>query len=322
MIPPSLVRPAVDEADEVARLQEFGLIFMGSTAGPMGSSNRIDPRFNSITLVESSSSSNYHALQAQVTKRYSGGHQITGAYTWSKSIDDVSDVLEGLPSDTASVQNPFDFQNNRGVSQFDVAHRLVIHHLWDLPLFPNTRGVAGMLLHGWSFNGIFEAQSGQPVNIFARTRLGIADISLSGNTFGQMMPNPVRANVSGDLSQVVFAPAGSPEAALIPTPAARGINSAPTSRNVNTSNYPLTQPLLGNFGSLGRNVLRMNGLTNFNWMLSKNTPLSESLDLQFRAEFYNVFNNTSFSLLLTTCRHRRSGPTMEQTRRRGRFSSD
>lgn len=297
MIPAGLVQPAVDEADEVSRLPQFNLIFQGSTAGPAGNSNRIDPRFNSITLVESSSNSNYHALQIQVTKRYSGGHQINGSYTWSKSIDDVSDVLEGLPSDTASVQNPFDFQNNRGVSQFDVTHRLVIHHLWDLPLFPNTTGVAGMLLHGWSFNGIFEAQSGQPVNIFARTRLGIADISLSGNTFGPTTPNPVRANVNGNLSQVVFAPAGSPEAALIPTPAARGVNSTSTSRNVNTSNYPLTQPLLGNFGTLGRNVLRMNGLTNFNWMLLKNTRVSERLSVQFRAEFYNVFNNTSFSLL-------------------------
>jgi len=295
MIQPGLVRPATDEADEVARLAEFSSIFAGSNAGPTGSSNRIDPRFNSVTLVESSSNSNYHALEAQVSKRYSKRHQIQGSYTWSKSIDDVSDVLEGLPSDTASVQNPFDFRNNRAASQFDVTHRLVIHHLWDLPLYPNASGLMGKLLHGWAFNGIFEAQSGQPVNIFARSRFGILDISLSGNT---LAPNPVRANVSGDLSTVAFAPAGSPEAALIPTPAARGVNSSPTSSNVNTSNYPLTQPLLGNFGSLGRNVLRMNGLTNFNWVLSKDTAVSESLRMQFRAEFYNVFNNTSFSQLV------------------------
>jgi hypothetical protein len=219
---------------------------------------------------------------------------IQGSYTWSKSIDDVSDVLEGIQTDAASVQNPFDFRNNRGVSQFDVTHRLVINHLWNLPLFPNTSGVTGTLLHGWAFNGIFEAQSGLPVNIFARTRFGILDISLSGNP---LAPNPVRANVGGDLSAVVFAPAGSPEAALIPTPAARGINSTATSRNSNTSNYPLTQPLLGNFGTLGRNVLRMNGLTNFNWVILKNTPLTEDVNLEFRAEFYNVFNNTSFSQL-------------------------
>lgn len=294
MIRPGLVHPSVSSEDEVARLPEFASTFAASNATVTGSSNRLDPRFNSVTLVESSSSSIYHALEVQVLKRYSNGHSIQGAYTWSKSIDDVSDVLEGFLNDVASVQNPFDFRGNRAVSQFDVPHRLVINHVWDLHLRSNGTGVIGTALGGWVFSGVFEAQSGAPVNVFARSRYGIGDISLSGNT---LVLNPVRPNVVGDISRIVFAPAGSAQAAQIPSPATRGINTGAGDRNTNSSNYPLTQPLLGNFGTLGRNVLRMNGAVNFNWALMKTTRISESVDAQFRAEVYNVFNNTTFSQL-------------------------
>ena len=56
----------------------------------------------------------------------------------------------------------------------------------------------------------------------------------------------------------------------------------------------LSQPLLGNLGGMGRNVLRLNGERNFDWNLYKNFFLHERLRLQYRAEFYNIFNNTSF----------------------------
>ncbi|MCW5965788.1 MAG: hypothetical protein KIT83_17245 [Bryobacterales bacterium] len=57
----------------------------------------------------------------------------------------------------------------------------------------------------------------------------------------------------------------------------------------------LSQPLIGNFGTLGRNVFRMNGLTLFDWTLAKNFSLTERANLQFQAQFYNMFNNTQFS---------------------------
>ena len=99
----------------------------------------------------------------------------------------------------------------------------------------------------------------------------------------------------GDISKLVFAPLGSPTAAMIPSPAARGINTDAPQRNTNTSGYPLVQPLLGNVGTLGRNAIRLNGLTNFDWVILKNTQVNENLNVQFRSEFYNVFNNTSFA---------------------------
>ncbi len=290
MIPQGTVRPATSEVDEIARMGEFTSVFAGYSGSLTTGSRRIDPRFNLVTLVEGSANSNYNALEAQITKRYSQSYQFQAAYTWSKSIDDASDVLAVLVNDAAIAQNPFNFRDNRSVSQFDIPHRLVINHVYEPQFFRDRTGAAGKILHGWQFNGIFQIQSGFPTNIFAGSRYGINDVSLTGNG-----ANFVRPSVVGDLSKLVFAPAGSPAALSIPTPAARGINTTATQRNTNTSGYPLVQPLLGNFGNLGRNAIRLNPLTDFDWIFLKNTRVNENLNVQFRSEFYNIFNNTSFA---------------------------
>src|SRR5262249_52291328 len=188
-------------------------------------------------------------------------------------------VLGVLVNDAAPVQNPFNFKDNRSVSQFDIPHRLVINHVYEPQFFKNVKGPLGKVLDGWEFSGIFQTQAGFPTNIFAGTRFGINDVSLSGNA-----SNLVRASVAGDISKLVFAPLNRPTAATIPSPAARGINTTATQRNTNTSGYPLVQPLLGNFGTLGRNSIRLNGLTNFDWVFLKNTQVTEDLKVQFRSE--------------------------------------
>jgi hypothetical protein len=292
VVPRGTIAPAANEADELARLPQFQAVFMGESGSVTGSSNRLDPRFNSVTLVEGSANSNYHALEAEVVKRYSMGYQFQVAYTFSKSIDDQSDVLNVNVNDYPLAQNPFNLAENRSVSQFDIPHRLVINHIYEPQLFKSVAGIAGKILHGWEFNGIFQIQSGYPTNVFIGNRYGIADTGLTGNGTGT---NVVRPIIVGDLNKLVFAPAGSSQAATIPKPAARGINAAASDRNANTSGFPLVQPLLGNFGNLGRNALRLNEFKKFDWIVLKNTPVAEGLTAQFRAEFFNVFNNTSFA---------------------------
>ena len=112
-----------------------------------------------------------------------------------------------------------------------------------------------------------------------------------------MAPQQLRLAL-GDLSKLVFAPGGSPLAATIPSPAARGIDTtaAQAARpNANTSGYPLVQPLLGTFGNLGRNALRLNKYENVDLILLKNTKVNEDLTVQFRSEFFNVFNLVNFA---------------------------
>jgi hypothetical protein len=286
--PPS----ATSEADEFNRRAAFSATFGGESAPATSSSNRIDPRLNGVTLVDNSGSSIYHALEVELLKRASHGYSFGAAYTYGHSIDNVSDVLGVLVNDSPNFQDPRNLSNNRGNSQFDIRHRFVINHTFEPPWTRRFTGVAGRILDGWGFSGIFSIQSGFPVTIFAGTRRGITDILLAG-------ASNVRANFSGGSFTPVLQ--GSPAAALIPSLCARGVV---TSLNgavcTNTSNFPFTQPLLGNIGNMGRNLLRLNKFQDFDWAFYKNTKITERHALQFRLEMFNVFNHPIFSRFVNT----------------------
>jgi hypothetical protein len=279
----SPVAPATSLADEAARTQQFLTAFQGLTGAPTRFSNRIDPRFNVVNYVESSANSIFHSAQVEVQKRFGRGYSFNSSYTFGKSIDDNSDVLGVLINDSAGQQDPRNNLNNRGVSQFDLRHRLVISHNWELPFFRNASSWAlRTLVGGWAFAGITSFQSGFPVTLQAGPRLGIPDpITVLGGGAA------VRPNVTGP---VTFAPrpAGSQGAPF----GTSIVNGAAISNYANTSG--LTQPLLGNIGNLGRGTHRLNGQRNFDWNIYKNFRVTESVKAQIRAEFYNIFNNTSF----------------------------
>ncbi|MDX2267204.1 MAG: TonB-dependent receptor [Bryobacter sp.] len=272
-VQPGLVVPATSAADEAARLAEFRSINAGLNAPPTVPSNRIDPRFTTVTLNESSASSTYHSMQAFLSRTFRSGFGFTAAYTWSKSIDDVSDVLGVLVSDSPSQQNPFNNRDNRAVSAFDVPHRFVFTHSYDLPKFDGGNGFVRTVLGRWNLSGIFQTQSGYPINLFGGPRSGLPDpILLGGN-------GAVRPNLNGALNL-----------SLEPS---RGGSASAADQKIAASG--LSQPLIGNFGTLGRNVIRQNGLTQYDLTVQKEFQFRERYTVQFQSQFANLFNNTSFS---------------------------
>jgi hypothetical protein len=261
---------------------DFTRINAGLNAALTAPGNRIDPRFNGVTMLESSANSIYHSAQFQLSRRFAAGYSFQAAYTISKSIDDGSDSLNVLVNESPLQQNPFDNRNNRAVSQFDIPQRLVISHLYE-PQF--TAGISNAvlrtILHGWQFNGFFQIQSGQPATIFSGTRGGVADPGLLGvgtATVNGVSTGLIRPNTTGAVN-VNF----------VPNPGLGASNP-----NLITASN-LVQPLVGNFGALGRNTLRLNRLAEFNWTLGKTFKLTERVSTQFQAQIYNVFNNTAFS---------------------------
>ena len=276
--------PATSLADEQARLPEF----KAAVAAENGAGNiRLDPRFDQVNLVEGGGSSIYHSMQVELKKGFSHGLQFQASYTWSKSIDDASDFSPTIQAnDNSFAQDVFDLRAERGVSNFDIAHRVLVTGIWQLPFFRHTHGAARTLLHGWSFESANTWQTGIPATMLAGTRLGVSDLNLDGNFIPTGMDN-TRANCDASGVGFVF---GDPS--TIPAPNQRGVNGA-----ANPSNFAYTQPLLGNNGTCGRNNIRMNSLLNFDWGMSKETTLSESgflgsgpVVLQLRTEAYNVFN--------------------------------
>jgi hypothetical protein len=296
--------PATSLADEQARLTQFRTAFAHENGTASGSvvNNRLDPRFNSVTEVEGIGTSNYQGLQVVVVKQPSHGLSVQGSYSYGHSIDDVSDALNVLINDTPTVQDPTNLRGNRASSEFDTRHRFVFDHVYELPFTNHFQGAARKFLHGWAVSGIFSFQTGLPATILSGSRGGLtADQALLGNVL-----NLQSVYANGDPRQLHPAPQGSPAAALIPAPCARGVgtqaipNPTPPPATIsvqctNTGGFALTQPLLGNLGTSSRNLLRLADFADYDAGLLKDTKITEKLNLQFRWEVYNVFNHANFS---------------------------
>lgn len=130
-----------------------------------------------ITQVESSGNSSYNALWVTATQRPAHGLQFNASYTWSKSIDYTSFSTGGV-----LVQNSYDLRGERGLSDFDARHRVVVSALYELPLRGNR------FVEGWLLTVIVQAQSGSPFNI------------VTGNSTVNGVANTVRPNVTAPIT--------------------------------------------------------------------------------------------------------------------------
>ena len=144
--------------------------------------------FDRLIAFESTANAIYHGMTIQVNKRYSRNIQLSGAYTWSKVLDDVPDATAVVPQgsdDAKYVQNPLNVRDDRAVGGNDQPHRVVINGIWDLRYAEGVSNrVAKGILGGWQIAGIFTAQSGQPY-----TGLISADLNNDGNNRSDRAPD-------------------------------------------------------------------------------------------------------------------------------------
>lgn len=233
---------------------------------------RPDPRFDDINLLESRANSNYNALQARFQQRLARGFTALASYTWSKSIDDASNFFSSA-GDPNFPQNSFNVAAERGRSNFDVRHRLSVSYSWALPFGKNQKyldnnGFLSTVLTGWETYGIITAQSGRPFTVALLPEIDNSGTGRSILGFG-----------ANDRPNLI----GNPE-----------LSNPTTGQWFNTSAFAFPAP--GTFGNAGRNILDGPGFHNVNVSLMKNTALSERLNLQFRAEAFNLFNHPNFNL--------------------------
>ena len=249
----------------------------------LSSSSPIAPGalLGNITQIESSGNSSYNALWATATKRLSRNFQFNASYTWSKSID-----YNSLNSQGVVVQDSYNLRGDRGLSDFDARHRFVISGLYELPWKGNR------LVEGWQLGTIVQLQTGNPINILAGNPLAIAGTGIGAGsgiaTFTGLAT--VRPDLIGDpqilgtpnqwFTNTVCdprAPAGCPSGAVFALP----VTLAGTTN-------------VFHFGNLGRNVLIGPGFQNVDFSITKNTKLTEAVRVQFRAEFFDIFNHANF----------------------------
>lgn len=233
---------------------------------------RPNPRFDDIDLLESRANSNYNALQARFQQRLTRGLSALASYTWSKSIDDASNFFTSA-GDPNFPQNSYNVRAERGRSNFDVRHRVSLSYSYLFPLGKGRRylansGLATTLFTGWETYGIVTLQSGRPFTVALLSEIdnsgtGRSILGFGANDRPNVTSNP---NLSNQTPQRWF----------------------------NTAAFSFPAP--GTFGNAGRNILDGPGYQNVNASLVKNTALTERVNLQFRAEFFNLFNHPNFNL--------------------------
>ena len=220
--------------------------------------------FEEPIVIRSIGNSTYNGLQAVFHKQYSRGIQFQASYTWSHALDDAADPLVATGGNRNIARNSFNLKEERGSSDYDLRHRLIVNYVFELPFGPGharlDHGVAARVLGGWQLAGLSSFQSGTPFDIYSSIDSQYTGLSNRPDLVG----NPA-------------IPAGSPR---------------------NQTGPPITafaaQPF-GRPGNLGRNTFTGPTYFNTDLNLMKNTHINERINLQFRAECYNVFNRIQFA---------------------------
>lgn len=222
---------------------------------------------HTITRLENTANSTYHALQASARKSI-GALNLTAAYTYSHDIDDASDRYDG------TFVNSYNPNFTRASSNYDERHILNTSWVYDLPFFRKA-GLTHSLLGGWEWSGIESFSTGVPLTV------------TNGTTYGD---NAGVANATGTGS--FPARVGDPNSNL---PPAGDVSSASYAKfGLNPGAFALPQGLT--FGPNDRNIVRNPSRLNFDMGIFKHFAIKESTALEFRAEAFNIFNHTQFYL--------------------------
>jgi hypothetical protein len=231
------------------------------------------------TFLSSADNSNYLGLEISLRRRFSHGLQYQVSYTFSHAIDNQSDAFQGVrtgpnPTDfaLATFTRQFAPRVDRGNANFDQRHNLVFNAIWDVPAPRLSAGWARGFLRGWTTSVIGAYRSGFPLTVIC-TDFSCEDFGFRNN----------RADFLGR-----------PGRSLSPSPLQL------VAGGVQLLDPNLFQPATDHVGTLGRGAFAGPGFWNYDFALLRNLTLREgSLRIQFRTEFYNLFNHTNLSAPVT-----------------------
>lgn len=246
------------------------------------SSRRPFPAYGNITggFISSIGNSNYHALQVRVERRMTRGLSFVSSYTWSKAMDGNAGISTGSDSSDFFAQDARNLRTERAVSDYDVTHRWVLSYVYDLPFgsgrrFSTSNRFTNAIVAGWQLTSILTLQTGRPFTVDTGK-----DISNTGG--GSDRPNLI------DDWHIAN-----------PGPS-RWFNTCTRLANGTLANCaPGDSPAWGipaanTFGTAGRNIVRGDGLKNFDLGLHRSFKITERQGVQFRAEVFNLANHPNF----------------------------
>ena len=252
-----------------------------------GQLDRPYPEYNGLNLNGyGCCGSSYNSLQATVTRRFQGGGTLLVAYTNAKLMSNTDTLTSWLESDAfgtggvGSVQDWNNLKGERSLSSQDISQRLVISYVLDLPFgrgkkYANSyTGFANGAISGWGVDGITTFQKGFPLKISYEGTTSLESASLG---VANIRPNVVPGCAKGGSRQISNDVANNPELYF------------------NTSCF--AAPPEWGFGTEARvdSSLRGPGIDNFDFAVFKRTMVTERVGIEFRTEFFNIFNHPYFA---------------------------
>jgi hypothetical protein len=246
------------------------------------------------SVITASSHSTYHALQTSLSGNFGRrGPSLSASYTWGKSLDDTSSVSGGLGATGAVAQaypqNPFNTRPEKGPSTFDVGHAFTLSAVQDLHLedWVALDSVSSKVTGGWQIMGISTITSGLPFTVYS----GVQQTGAGSN--GADRPDQIATPNLSTARKIREDYFGMGEN-----------NTSYFSIPINLPNG--TGPNKGRFGTLGRDTFRGPAFYNYDFAFIKDTPFgkrkgrTDLVSLQFRAEFFNIFNIVTMGLPANT----------------------
>jgi hypothetical protein len=259
------------------------------------SSGAVTGGFGVENFMEAKSHSSYHALQTSLSGAIGhGGPGIQASYTWGKSIDDASSIFGNTGSTGAvagpSPQDPFNTRADRGPSTFDVTHGFGLSLVQDMHLESVNflRPISKKVTDGWELLSISSISSGSPFTVYSgiqQTGVGSAGVDRP-----DQIAKP-HLSTSRKVREDYFG---------------HGLNNGADYFNIPVHIAGGTGPNQGRFGTLGRDTFRGPAFYNFDFAFIKDTPFgsrksgAELVNLQFRSEFFNLFNIVTMGLPTNT----------------------
>jgi hypothetical protein len=225
------------------------------------------PAFRGLCLLQQQASSyaSHHGLQLGLERRFLDGFQLQVSYTFSRTVNEASQVNGLYGNDGNGVSYYPDPSLYRGLAAYHVANVFSTSGVWQLPFANNLDGVAGGILGGWQLSGIMSLADGPPTSLEVTRPRGLS-ATLNGRS---QKPDLVPGR---DHNPVL----GGPD------------------RYFDRSAF--TTPPRNHIGNVGRSTLIAPGVANVDLSFTKNSAVGEYVNLQFRAEFFNIFNRANFAL--------------------------
>jgi Carboxypeptidase regulatory-like domain len=249
-------------------------------------------RFAEIDYKTSGGADHYNALQTTLNRRFATGLTMSGQYTWGRSIGN-----SGGSNEANTAQNPYNFSTEKGRNNFDVRNSLNLAALYELP-FGRRKQFGGnisrpldLIAGNWQVGGILNFRSGVPIDVL----IVRPDIAYVNKTTGAVTTTPVVQNGVVLTRAVVNVPGGGASRNVRRPNIVPNVN--PYTRNglqlLNPAAFSIPAP--GTFGNFTRNDLSGPNLGQLDLSLRKVFTVTESTNLEFRAETYNVFNHPNFA---------------------------